>query len=94
MVAVSPPRFRSSIVETLIARAATARKQRAARARPSVVALLFLAVLDSAGTLLAAGALVLGGFLAVTWLGWMLLAPAILLLDFELTSAVRRRAGR
>jgi hypothetical protein len=57
-----------------------------------VLGLVLLAFVDTLGTLLGAGALVLGGFLVAAWLGFMLTGVALLALDFELSTAVRRRA--
>lgn len=95
MVAVSPPRLRSSVIEQIITWRAERRTKRAdTRARPHPLALFLLAVVDSAATLIACAALVVGGFTAVAWLGWMLLCPAVLVADFDLGANVRRRAGR
>lgn len=96
MVAVSPPRLRSSILESLVGGVSKWRAARRAtkRDRPRVLALILLAFLDELGTLLAGAALTLGGFLVATWLGFMLLGVVILAVDYTLTVAVRRRATR
>jgi hypothetical protein len=99
MVAVSPPRFRSSVLESVVsgvaARRAKRRKQSGRRrVWVSVLLVVLGAVGDSAGTVLAGVAVCVGGFEAVTWLGWMLTGLAVLVVDFELTRAVRRRVRR